>query len=392
MTTFLPEKTRYTALGLMSGTSLDAIEVALVHFTGRGLDTRVEFVDHLGVGWPPGLKGLLTAAAQGGLDLVTLSRLDKAAGEAFAAAVNLFIAEQKLNPADIDFIASHGQTVGHWPSPAAAGEYAVAASCQLGDGAVIAARTGILTVCDFRSADLARGGQGAPLVPYFDYLLYRHTSRGRVLLNLGGIANITVLPAECALDQVFGFDTGPANALCDTLAVRFSGGAKTHDEDGLMASAGRPLRALLDALLQHPFLKQKPPKSVDRAIFADVLADYLINHRGAASDADLMATAADYTVETIGRALDEFVLPAHMIEELIVSGGGIHNRAIMRGLQSRLAGITITGADSYGIPAQAKEAVAFAFLGHLCLSGLPGNLPAVTGAKSHAILGKICPA
>ena len=391
MPTFLPEKARYTALGMISGTSLDAIEVALVHFTGSGLNTGVEFVGHLGVGWPPALKGLLSAAAQGGLDMVTLSRLDKAAGEAFAAAVNLFMAEQKLHPADIDFIASHGQTVGHWPAPAAAGEYAVASTCQLGDGAVIAARTGILTVCDFRSADMARGGQGAPLVPYFDYLLYRSTSRGRVLLNLGGIANITVLPHACTLEQVFGFDTGPANALCDTLALRFSGGAKTHDEDGVMACAGRPLRALLDALLQHPYLKQKPPKSVDRAVFADILADYLINHRGAATDADLMATAADYTVETIALALDEFVLPEHLIEELIVSGGGIHNRAIMRGLEGRLGHISITPADSYGIPAQAKEAVAFAFLGHLCLSGLPGNLPAVTGAKSPAILGKICP-
>jgi len=392
MPTFLPEKDQYTAIGLMSGTSLDAIEVALVHFSGRGLSTNVKFAGHLGVGWPPALKGLLAAACQGGLDLVTTTRLDKAAGEAFAAAVNLFLTEQNLKPSDIDFIASHGQTVGHWPAPAPTGEYAVAASCQLGDGAVIAARTGILTVCDFRSADLARGGQGAPLVPYFDYLLYRSTSRGRILLNLGGIANITVLPFDCTLEQVTGFDTGPANALCDTLAVRFSGGSRSHDEDGALAAAGRPVRPLLDALLQHPFLKQKPPKSVDRSIFAEVLADYLITHRGTASDADLMATAADYTVETLARAIEEFVLPEHLIEELIVSGGGIHNRAIMRGLEGRLGNIGITPADSYGIPAQAKEAVAFAYLGHLCLAGLPGNLPAVTGAKSPAILGKICPA
>jgi anhydro-N-acetylmuramic acid kinase len=389
---FTPDKNRYTALGLMSGTSMDAIEVALVHFTGRGMDTRVEFAGHLAASYPPALKSQLLMAVAGNLDIPALVRLDKAVAEAFAGAALYYLQEHKLTADSIDFIGSHGQTIGHWPGPAPSGEYQVTASCQLGDGSVIAARTGILTVCDFRGADMAAGGQGAPLVPYFDYLLYRHQHRGRVLLNLGGIANITVLPAQTPLTGVIGFDTGPANCLSDALAVRLSGGKLNCDEGGKQALAGHFSGPLLSALLQHPFLAQPPPKSVDRSVFGEVLANYMMTHRGAFSDADLLATAAEFTVESIVQSLEKFVFPEHMIEELIVSGGGVHNGYLMRGLQNRLPGTAISLADGYGIPSQAKEAVAFAFLAHQTLAGQPGNLPSVTGARQPVILGKICPA
>ncbi len=389
---YLPEKPRYTAIGLMSGTSMDAIEAALVKFTGAGLDTRVEFVGHLGAAWPPLLKNLIVSAATGSLDTVTLARLDKAVAEAFAATAKACAREHSLEMADIDFIASHGQTSGHWPQPAACGEYPVRASLQLGDGAVIAARTGVTTVCDFRAADLARGGQGAPLVPYFDYLIYRHYARGRVLLNLGGIANLTVLPEQCTLADVTGFDTGPANVLSDLLVERLSGGRRLFDEDGAMALAGRPDMALLKALLMHPYLKAPPPKSVDRSVFGEVLVNYLLTHRGHNRDEDLVATAAAFTVESIAVGVEEFVTNRHLIEEVIVSGGGVHNAFFMRDLARRLPALSFTHADEYGIPSQAKEAVAFAWLGLECLAGNPGNLPAVTGANSRAILGKICPA
>jgi anhydro-N-acetylmuramic acid kinase len=389
---FTPDKKKYTALGLMSGTSMDAIEVALVHFTGRGMDTRVEFAGHMAAGYPPALKSQLLMAVAGNLDIPGLVRLDKAVAEAFAGAALYFLQEQKLTADAIDFIGSHGQTIGHWPGPAPSGEYQVTASCQLGDGSLIAARTGITTVSDFRSADMAAGGQGAPLVPYFDFLLYRHHSRGRVLLNLGGIANITVLPAQAPLTGVIGFDTGPANCLSDALAVRLSGSKQSCDDGGKLALAGHFSGPLLTALQQHPFLAQPPPKSVDRSVFGEVLANYLMTHRGALSDADLLATAAEFTVESIVQALEKFVFPQHMIEELIVSGGGVHNAYLMRGLQNRMPGITLSLADGYGIPSQAKEAVAFAFLAHQTLAGNAGNLPSVTGARQPMILGKICPA
>lgn len=389
---FLPEKPRYTALGLMSGTSMDAIEAAICRITGAGLDSRVEFVGHLAAAYPPQLKNLVENAAGGGLDTVTLARLDKAIAEAFAATALACLAEFSIDPADLDVIGSHGQTVGHWPQPAQCGEYPVRASLQLGDGALIAARTGVTTVCDFRAADLARGGQGAPLIPAFDYLLYRHHARGRVLLNLGGIANVTVLPESCPLNECYGFDTGPANAMCDILVQKLTQGAKSYDEGGDLALSGKPDGALLRALLMHPYLKQPPPKSVDRALFGEVLADYLITHRGQNRLEDLVATAAAFTVESIGMGLEEFVTNRHLIEEIIVSGGGVHNAFLMRELQRRLPAISFTAADEYGIPSQAKEAVAFAWFGYECLNGNPVNLPAVTGASGRAVLGKICPA
>ncbi len=266
-----------------------------------------------------------------------------------------------------------------------------ASTLQIGEASIIAARTGITTVADFRPADIAQGGQGAPLVPYADYLLYRHPKLGRVSLNLGGIANITVLPAAAKPSQIFAFDTGPANMLIDALVLHFTHGRRRYDKNAAMAQTGRSIPALVNELMRDPYLKQAPPKSTGREYYGrayvkNVLA---LGRRYQAKPADLIRGATIFTSLSIVDALHRFVLPRHEIHQLVVSGGGARNPLILAQLSAALPEIDILPSAQLGVPEDAKEAFAFALMAYETHHQRPANLPSATGARGPAILGKI---
>src|SRR5208282_1559768 len=320
-------------------------------------------------------------------------------------------------------IGSHGQTIFHQGQPVEYLGQATASTLQIGEASIIAARTGITTVADFRPADIAAGGQGAPLVPYADYLLYRHSTRGRVALNLGGIANITVIPAAAKPNQVFAFDTGPANMLIDALVSHFTHGRQRFDKSARIAQAGRPIPALLDELMRDPYLKLAPPKSTGREYYGHAYLKKVLalgkKHR--AKPADLIRAATIFTALSIVDALNRFVLPKTKIHQLIVSGGGAKNPILLaqlsaalsvpqaiqvkaglssstvgaryivplRGKARKLSAIEVLSSSQLGIPEDAKEAFAFALMAYETFHRRPSNLPSATGARGPAILGKI---
>ena len=268
-----------------------------------------------------------------------------------------------------------------------------ASTLQIGDGSVIAARTGITTVSDFRPADIALGGQGAPLVPYADYLLYRDPKFGRVSLNLGGIANVTVLPAACKPSQVFAFDTGPANILIDALVQHFSGGRERFDKDGRRGMEGTDNEKLSSHLLRDPYIYQRPPKSTGREYYGTKFVKHVLalGKRYKARPNDVIRAATVFTIASIRIALEWFVLPSTKINQLVVSGGGAKNPLIFSILSDfyKANGIEVVQSSELGIPTEAKEAFAFALMAYETFHQRPSNLPSATGASGPAILGKI---
>jgi anhydro-N-acetylmuramic acid kinase len=320
-----------------------------------------------------------------------LSQLNFLLGELFAAAALSACREFRVPPAKIALIGSHGQTIFHQGRPVPYFGSPTASTLQIGEPSVIATRTGITTVGDFRPADITLGGQGAPLVPYADYLLYRHEKFGRVSLNLGGIANITVLPRAAKPRQVFAFDTGPANMLIDALVSHFTRGRHRFDENAHLASQGRSIPALLNELLRDPYLKLPPPKSTGREYYglAYVKKTLALGRRHRAKPNDLIRAATIFTALSVIDALNRFVLPNTKIHQLIVSGGGAYNPLILAQLSAALPGIQVLPSSRLGIPEDAKEAFAFALLAYESFHERPANLPSATGARSPAILGKI---
>ena len=379
-------------LGLMSGTSADGIDVALARISGQPPQLAARLLGHTSFKFPPAVQKEILRIAEGAqVTAAELSQLNFRLGELFADAALAACRRFHVSPRRVSLIGSHGQTVFHQGRPVPFFGRATASTLQIGEPAIIAARTGITTVGDFRPADIALGGQGAPLVPYADYLLYRHKKFGRVSLNLGGIANITVIPAAARPEQVVAFDTGPANMLIDALVAHFSRGRQRFDKNALLANRGRSLPHLVDELMRDPYLRLAPPKSTGReyygrAYFEKVLA---LGRRYRAKPADLIRAATIFTALSVVDALHRFVLPETKIHQLIVSGGGAQNPLIMAQLAAGLRGIETLPSSDFGIPVDAKEAFAFALLAHESFHCRPGNLPSATGAGGSAILGKI---
>jgi anhydro-N-acetylmuramic acid kinase len=415
-----PRATSCLVLGLMSGTSADAIDVALAQISGAPPNLHTKLLHHTSVNFPPTVrKEILRVAEQQPISAGQLSQLNFRLGEIFAEAALTACKRFRLAPRRIALIGSHGQTIFHQGPPVPYLGRPTASTLQIGEPAVIAARTGITTIADFRPADIALHGQGAPLVPYADYLLYRHPKLGRVSLNLGGIANITVLPAACKPDQVFAFDTGPANMLIDALVQHFTRGRQRYDKNAALAQSGRPLPALVDELLRDPYLRLAPPKSTGREYYGRAYVEKLLalGHRHRAKPADLIRAAAILTALSVVDALNRFVLPKHKIHQLIVSGGGARNPLILAQLSAALAAppaearhsdrneaafssgparagrrqssIELLPSSQLGIPEDAKESFAFALLAYETFHHRPSNLPSATGAQRPAILGKI---
>ncbi len=383
-------KDDWLAIGVMSGTSADAADAVVVrlwfdpdaHVQPLGLATML---------MPPHLRERILAACQpDGGSSKALSELNVFLGEMFAAVALEAVRYVGTSIEEIDVIGCHGQTVYHAGN---AGPQAVRSTLQLGDPAVIAQRTGRTVVSGFRGRDIAADGQGAPLVPYVDWLLYRSPAVGRVLLNIGGIANVTVLPAGADLDGVIGFDTGPGNMAIDSAVALATDGQEQQDTDGQRAARGSVDGAVLGELLGHPFFKQPPPKSAGREEFGEHFARALWQRwpAGMSSTDDFIATLTALTVESIGRALHDHVFPNVAVQELYVSGGGSENPAIMAGLRRRLPELALHDSKELGVASEAREAVDFAVLAVQALRGVPTNVPSVTGARSHVVLGSITP-
>ncbi len=373
-------------LGVMSGTSADAIEVALATAMPPKL------LNHATLPLPAPIRAEILRIAEGApTTAAQISQLNFRLGHAFAEAALAALRQFRISPHRIALIGSHGQTIFHQGRPAPFLGHPTASTLQIGEPAIIAARTGITTIADFRPADIAAGGQGAPLVPFADYLLYRHPKQGRVSLNLGGIANITVIPANAKPSQVFAFDTGPANMLIDALVSHFTHGRQHFDKDARQALQGRSIPYLLNSLLRDPYLRQPPPKSTGReyygAAYTKALLSLAKKHR--ASPKNLLHNVSLFTALSVVDALHRFVLPKTKIHQVIVSGGGAHNPLIMAQLTAALSPIEVLLSSEFGIPEDAKEAFAFALLAHETFHHRPGNLPSATGAHHPAILGKI---
>jgi anhydro-N-acetylmuramic acid kinase len=380
------------AVGLMSGTSLDGVDAALVRISGPAEKPVLHLLSFVTVAYPAALRLRLLKVARGvACGVEEISRLNFALGEVFAAAALRVCRQGRVSPKRLAFIGSHGQTVFHQgPRPSSSGVAATASTLQIGEPAIIAARTGATVVADFRPADLAVGGQGAPLVPLVDYLLLRHERFGTVALNIGGIANVTVIPACATPQTAFGFDTGPGNMVIDALVQHFTRGRKNYDTGGCLAAQGRVIEPLLAGALELPFFRRKPPKSAGREQFGqDFVARYFLRRRIAAKD--LLRTATELTARSVVDALERFVFPRTDIHRLVVSGGGAHNRLLLSRLRKLLPHLSLQLSDDYGLPQDAKEAIAFAVLADRNLSGLPGNLPAATGAERAVVLGKVVP-
>lgn len=368
--------TEHLAVGLMSGTSLDGVSTALVRLAADASAARLVAFRQEPYGAPE-RGAIIDAIARGGAK--DLALLHVALAERFAGAALQLLAEARVAPHDLSFVASHGQTVWHEPGRA---------TLQLGDAAVLAERLGVRVVSDFRSRDVAAGGQGAPLVPLADVMLFGDPARGRLLLNLGGMANVTWVPRRGETQGALAFDTGPGVAVIDAVTRRLDPSAD-YDRDGERARRGRVSPRALAALLADPYFEQAPPKSTGRERFGPACADRVIELAGAGNDA--VATATALTAETVARALERWT-PARSADELVISGGGAKNPALVEQLVARVQPRPVRSFDELFFDGEAKEAVAFAFLGLLTLLGRAGNLPAATGARGPRVLGHVTPA
>ena len=380
--------------GVMSGTSADGVDVALVRISPRRAQLpTVKLLGHREFPYPSKVRSVLLRFMEGqAMSAAAISQLNWTLGAFYAECVASTCTSLSQQ---IALIGVHGQTVYHQSTARPYLGRATRATWQLGEAAVLRERLGVPVVSDFRPADLAAGGQGAPLVPVLDHCLFRSPTASRLLLNLGGIANLSLIPALAKPDQVIAFDTGPANMVCDALMMSEFG--KAFDRDGKIAAGGRVLDAVVTRILKQPYFRQSPPKSCGREQFGEAFAQRfaLMCRQSGGNAADTLASATDLTVASVALAIDRFCSPRLSPGpiEVVASGGGTRNIFLMKTLAERLRirGIPLLTTDDLGVTSQSKEAVAFALLAWLTWHGLPGNLPSATGATHPVILGKVSP-
>lgn len=393
--------------GVMSGTSADGINVALVRIPERGETSarsqrqllrgrgrprhtrpRYTLLAHSEYPFPvPVRRAILQMMNAEHASVADLARLNFLLGELYAEAVAKTVRKHRVK---LGLVGCHGQTLYHQGVAAPFLGRKVAVTWQTGEASVIAARLGVPVVSDFRPADMAAGGKGAPLVPFFDYLCYRDAGVGRIAQNIGGIANLTAIPAGAALRQVIAFDTGPGNMVIDAVVEELFG--RRYDRDGKIAASGRVLDGVIAQLMRAPFFRQKPPRTAGREEFGQKYAQRLLQLCRGAGKGDVVATATALTGRSIADALRRFVVRKHgQYREMVVSGGGANNPTLMAMLRNEIAplGIALRFSDEFGVPSEAKEALAFAVLAYETWHGRPSNVPSATGAKRAVILGKI---
>lgn len=386
-----PERPRLV-VGAMSGTSSDGVTVALVETWGYALGRSVRLLAHRTFPYRADLRQrIFELYPPGRFDAGTLLRTALDVAEAFADAVNVLLQEAGVAAHRVHLLSVHGPTLFYTPPEAHDGRRG--GFLELMEGALLAELTGIPVLCDLRSADLAAGGHGAPLSVFGDFVLFRHPSRGRIIQNVGGIANPTVIPAGATWDQLMCFDTGPGNVLIDAVVSIVTLGAETYDRDGGRAARGRVSQELLAELMAHPYIRRPPPKTTGRELFGVPFAEGIVarGRRLGLSDDDLVATVTAFTAESIAFNYRQFVLPRVKVDEVYLTGGGALNPTLRRMLAERLPGLEVKTLEALGIPSEAREAVIWAVLGDESALGYPANVPATSRARHPAILGKFIP-
>jgi len=384
------EKETRIVIGLMSGTSADGIDAALTRISGYGTATKVTLDSFLFTPFSPAVREKILAVAGGRqVDAAELCRLKTLLGMLYAEACRELCRQAGLPVSRIDLVGNHGQTIWHIPQPEEYLGWTVTGTLQIGEDAIIAEALGCPVVGDFRVRDMAAGGQGAPLVPYTEFLLYREEEHTVALQNIGGIGNVTILPAGCGLEDVVAFDTGPGNMVMDALARRLTNGRLAYDEGGRLAAEGRVSKELLAWMLADPYLEKKPPKTTGREAYGEKYIACLLAQADALGVGlrDALATATRFTAVAIAAGLGRFA-PAPP-ERLIVGGGGIWNRTLLAHLRDCLPGCQVLTNEDLGFNSDAKEAVAFAILANEAVFASCNNAPAATGARKPVVMGKL---
>jgi len=370
-------------IGLMSGTSADGIDAALVEIEGNYLDTNARLLAFESYPYPENIANAVRNLHSGSTQQVC--EMNFHLGELFADAARGVIRAADGESSDIHLIGSHGQTIYHMPDAPPPRR----STLQIAEPCVIAERTGIVTVADFRVRDVAAGGYGAPLIPYADFLLFREAERIRALQNIGGIANVTVVTPS--IDGVFGFDTGPGNILIDDFVRVMTGDERQFDKNGNLARQGNIAADVLQHLLEHPYFNEPPPKTTGRELFGGELVSKLIAATPPEHRHDMLATLTALTAHSMKISYDRFVFPKTAINEIILSGGGCRNEYLVELIRGLFHPLPVFVSDEFGIAAEAKEAVGFAILANETISGNPSNIPSATGASHPVVLGKIVP-
>jgi len=388
----LREKRVKKVVGLMSGTSVDGISAVALEVSGSGLKTKFSILAHNVYPYLPQVQRRifnLFSPEEGRVD--EISHMNFLLGELFAEVALKIAEEANLRKDEIDLVGSHGQTIHHRPNIVQDGRFGVRSTLQIGEPSVIAERTGAVVVGDFRVRDVAAGGQGAPIVGYVDFILFRDEEKGRLIQNIGGIANVTVIPAGADIEDVEAFDTGPGNMLIDVSVRYVTNQRLRYDRDGEMAARGKVDETLLGELMEHPFLTKPPPKTTGREEFGEQFATGVLERARSLglSGEDLVATVTAFTVESIAQSYERFVYPRFRGDEVIVGGGGAYNKTLMSMLRKRLAPAQVYLHEDFGIPSSAKEALAMGLLANEAIMGNPSNVKGATGAKKRVLLGKI---
>jgi anhydro-N-acetylmuramic acid kinase len=386
---------RRYAVGLMSGTSVDGIDSALVEISGiAGDPPNVRLIAFENTPYPTKVREeIFTLFDPDKATVDKVGRMNVWLGELFAKAALSVIANAGLEPKDVAVIGSHGQTIYHAPEIQQMDGYNLHYTVQIGEGSVVSARTGITCVSDFRAADMAVGGQGAPLVPFTEYLLYREANRTLLLQNIGGIGNITVIPAGCTPEQVYAFDTGPGNMLIDGVVARLYPGEKTMDRGGAIAQKGSINGDLLQLLQQEAYYRLPLPKSTGRERFGSSYIDWLLNYKNehGLKTEDLVVTVTMLTAWSVGEAYQRLIRHRNPADIMVVGGGGSYNPVLMKFLRQEMKpmGVQVLTQEEIGHNSDAKEAIAFALLADYTIARRPNNLPVATGAQRPVIMGKI---
>jgi anhydro-N-acetylmuramic acid kinase len=369
--------------GIMSGTSLDGIDVAIVDI---GKHKKIDPVAFHTVPYAKNVREAILGVSNTMTHTAAIARLHFLLGELHADAIRETCRRRRVPLPSISLCGMHGQTIFHEGAPVNYLGRRIASTFQIGDPSVVAERTGLRTISNFRERDMAAGGRGAPLVPLADFLLFRHQRIGRVALNLGGIANITVIPAGASRADIVAFDTGPGNMVIDALVSRMTEGRQTYDRDGRIARRAKVHDRMLASMMADPYFKLRPPKTTGREQFGQQFANSLIA-TGIPLE-DLIATATECTARSVASAIATCSDDAR---EIIASGGGVHNRWLMRRLSELMPDLSVSTTADFGIDPDAKEAIAFAVLAHEFVMGRPGNLPSATGARRAVLLGRSTP-